>query len=133
MIKKAKDDKISLNLPIANLNEVFSKAIKKSDEDSQIVDMLLNLKRKELSDNTSIFQPLVSDTKAKIKCYLETNEVNHQDSIDNSKTCPNFRYLLRKDSLVRNSEKFVNLTTNQMLYAHPLGIYVEDSNSISII
>lgn len=129
---------ICKNINGKNVDDALSNAIKVNEDDGQWVESILNKKRMEaMSQNSTLsYQPLQDSIKNEIHTFLGAGEINSTSTAfeqglrqcEPSNTCPNFRFLMRRNTLLKDSEKFINPSTKQALYVHPIGIYFESNN-----
>jgi hypothetical protein len=104
-------------------------AVKEDEDEIQWVESILMKKRNEmaLKVNNLAYEPLQESIKQEIHTYLDGD--TKEPTLEQQKTCPNFRFLMRRNTLLKDSEKFVNPVTKQIMYIHPLGIYLEGNSS----
>ena len=135
LLKKEKEEMMGKNVNGTNLDDALSNAIKNENDDSQWVDSIISKKKLELSmqSGTVTYPPLQEKIKKEIHSYLSSTDAPSENGFlqftPNSSTCPNFRYLMRRSTLLKDSEKFINPITKQVLYVHPIGVYIDANNS----
>ena len=137
LCKKEKEELIKKSTANGNLNDALQKAVNNEGEDRNWLDLLINKKKVEAASKSHQFVPLQERVKQEITTFLSNESIPvEQELIDQdtcSSTCPNFRYLLRKNMILKESEKFINPVTRQVVYVHPIGVYIEHNCSNIVI
>ena len=131
LLKKEKEEQIGKDLNSKSISDAIICAVKEDEDEVQWVQSILKKKTNELAlkTNNAAYEPLQESIKQEIHTYLDGEK---EPVLEPQKTCPNFRFLMRRNTLLKDSEKFVNPMTKQIMYIHPLGIYLEGNSSMIV-